>query len=345
MRITDFFEPGTPAAVLAWGQFETTLAKTAHGLLRHSRVLVPVCVVAEHAGKKASDFIRPVRYDVPIVDNMEDAQRLGARVLVIGIASVGGYLPPIMRKHVLDAIHLGMDVVSGLHSKLSETEPFRSAANEKNVKIIDVRHYRGELSIFRGDIFRSKTVRIAVLGTDCATGKRTTAVQLYEFALKKGLPAAFLATGQTGIMLGADEGVAIDALPADFIPGVLERLILKLESEGKRFIFIEGQGALRHPAYGQVTLGLIYGSMPQISVLVHDPRRKRFEYFEHIDTKPDLDAEIELIQKFVNTKILGISCLDENFKHALYPVFNPFDENQIEKIFERMEAMVCESNL
>ena len=340
MKIVDYFEPGTPAALLAWGQFDTTLAKTAHGLLRHSKILKPVCVVAEHAGKKASDFVRPVRYDVPIVDNLKDAARLGAKVLVIGIASVGGYLPPIMREHVLDAISLGMDILSGLHMKLSETEPFKSAAKTANVRIIDVRHYSGELSVLRGDIFKSNTLRVAVLGTDCATGKRTTAVQLYEFALKRGLPAAFLATGQTGIMLGADEGVAIDALAADFIPGVIEKLILKLESEGKKLIFIEGQGALRHPAYGQVTLGLIYGSMPQMSVFVHDPSRKHFEYFEGIDMKPDVDAEITLVQKFVATKVLGISCLDENFKHEVYPVFNPFDESQIEKIFERMGEML-----
>lgn len=340
MRIVDFFEPGTPAALLAWGQLDKTLAKTTHGLLRHSRVLKPVCVVAEHAGKKASDFVRPVRYDVPIVDNMKDAAKLGAKVLVVGVASVGGYLPSIMVRHIMDAISLGMDIVSGLHTKLSETEPFKSAAKAVNVKIIDVRHFDGKLSIFSGEIFKSKTVRITVLGTDCATGKRTTAVQLCEFALKKGLPAAFLATGQTGIMLGADEGVAIDALPADFIPGVLEQLILKLESEGKRFIFVEGQGALRHPAYGQVTLGLIYGSMPQLSVFVHDPSREHFEYFEHIDMRPDVDEEIALVQRFVNTKVLGISCLDPYFEHELYPVFNPFDEDQLEKIFERMEAML-----
>lgn len=339
MRITEFFEPGTPAALLAWGQFETTLAKTTHGLLRHSKVLKPVCVVAEQAGKKASDFVRPVRYDVPIVDNMKDAARLGAKVLVVGIATVGGKLPSIMQQHILDAMNLGMDILSGLHMKLSEMEPFKNAAQIAGVRIVEVRHYTGELSIFHGDIFHSETVRICVLGTDCATGKRTTAVQLCEFALKRGLPAAFLATGQTGIMLGADEGVAIDALPADFIPGVIERMILKLESEGKKFIFIEGQGALRHPAYGQVTLGLIYGCMPQFTVFVHDPRRKRFEYFEQIEMGPDLDAEIQLVQKFVNTKVLGVSCLDENFKHDLYPVFNPFNEEELNTIFHRMEAM------
>lgn len=340
MKITEFFEPGTPAALLAWGQFETTLAKTTHGLLRHSKVLKPVCVVAEQKGKRASDFVKPVRYDVPIVDNVKDAADLGAKVLVVGIASVGGYLPPIMEQHIVDAMRLGMDVLSGLHMKLSEMEPFKSVSRAKNVRIVEVRHYKGELSIFHGDIFHSKTVRICVLGTDCATGKRTTAVQLYELALKRGLAAAFLATGQTGIMLGADEGVAIDALPADFIPGVIERMILKLESEGKKFIFIEGQGALRHPAYGQVTLGLIYGCMPQFVVFVHDPKRKNFEYFERIDMKPDVDAEIELVQRFINTKVLGISCLDDGFKHGLYPVFNPFNENDLDTILARLEAML-----
>ncbi|WP_041082009.1 DUF1611 domain-containing protein [Thermotoga profunda] len=338
MHISQFFEPGTPAAILSWGQLGTSLAKTTYGLLRHSRVLKPVCVIAEQEGKQISDFVSPVRFNVPIVNDVDKAVRLGARVLVIGISNVGGYLPDELVRHILKAIEYGLDVVSGLHLRLSEIEPFLSASKLTKSRIIDVRHYDGKLRIFNGQILKSKILRVCVLGTDCATGKRTTAIQLWEAALKRNLPAAFLATGQTGIMIGADEGVAIDALAADFVPGVVEGLILKLEQKGNRIVFIEGQGALRHLAYGQVTLGLIYGCMPQYVVMVHEPRRKKFEFFEDFPLVPDPVKEIQLIQQLVGSEVLGVSCLDRDYKLDGYFVFDPFDEKQLSKIISKLEV-------
>ncbi|MFN4190525.1 MAG: DUF1611 domain-containing protein [Pseudothermotoga sp.] len=340
MQISQFFESGTPAAILSWGQLGTSLAKTTYGLLRHSRVLRPVCVVAEQEGKKITDFVAPVRFDVPIVNDVSKAVRLGARVLVIGISNIGGYLPDELVKHIVKAIEYGLDILSGLHLKLSETEPFLSASRLTKSRIIDVRHYKGKLRILDGQILQSRTIRVCVLGTDCATGKRTTAIQLWEAALRRNLPAAFLATGQTGIMIGANEGVAIDALPADFVPGVIEGLILNLEKSGNRLIFVEGQGALRHPAYGQVTLGLIYGSMPQYAVLVHDPSRESFEFFERFPIKPDPAKEIELLQQLTKTEILGISCLNKDYRLDNYFVFDPFDEEQLSQIISKLEVVL-----
>lgn len=340
MQISQFFEADTPAAILSWGQLGTSLAKTTYGLLRHSRILRPVCVIAEQEEKQISDFVSPVRFNVPIVNDVDKAVRLGAKVLVIGISNVGGYLPDELVKHVLKAIEYGLDIVSGLHLKLSQTEPFLSASKLTKSRIIDIRHYEGKLRILTGQILQSKTIRVCVLGTDCATGKRTTAIQLWEAALKRNLPAAFLATGQTGIMIGADEGVAIDALPADFVPGVIEGLVLKLEQSGNRLIFIEGQGALRHPAYGQVTLGLIYGCMPQYVIMVHDSHRENFEFFEKFSLKPDPTEEIKLVQQLIKTEILGISCLSKDYKLDNYFVFNPFDEGQLSKIISKLEVVL-----
>ncbi|HOK82670.1 MAG TPA: DUF1611 domain-containing protein [Pseudothermotoga sp.] len=338
LQISEFFERDTPAAILAWGQLGTSLAKTTYGLLRHSRVLKPVCVIAEHEEKRITDFVWPVKFNVPIVNSVDKAVRLGAKVLIIGISNVGGYLPDELTHHLLRAIEYDLDIVSGLHLKLSETEPFVTASRLTKSRIIDIRHHRDRLRIFNGEIFSSKTIRVCVLGTDCATGKRTTAIQLWEAALKKNLPAAFLATGQTGIMIGADEGVAIDALPSDFVPGVIEGLILKLEQNGKRLIFVEGQGALRHPAYGQVTLGLVYGSMPQYAIMVHEPKRNNFEFFEKIPLKPDPCKEIQLLQQIVKTDVLGISCLDKDYRLGDYPVFNPFDERQLSQVISELEV-------
>lgn len=340
MQITQFFEPGTPAAILAWGQLGSSLAKTTYGILRHSRVFKPVCVIAQQEGRRITDFVSPVRFDVPIVDSVDKAVRLGAKVLLIGISNVGGYLSQDLVAHLLKAIEYGLDIVSGLHIKLSETEPFSTVSKMAKCRIIDVRHSNERLRIFNGDILRSKTIRVCVLGTDCATGKRTTAVQLWESAMKRGLPAAFLATGQTGIMIGADEGVAVDAIVADFVPGVVEGLVLRLEQMGKRLIFVEGQGALRHPAYGQVTLGLIYGCMPQYVVMVHEPKRKKFEFFEQFPISPDPHEEIELLKRLINTEVLGISCLEEDYECEGYTVFNPFDEKQISKIISKLEVVL-----
>ncbi len=288
----------------------------------------------------AAQYVPHVRFDVPIVNSVVDALKAGAKVLVIGVATVGGILPKEMVDLILDAMKSGFDVVSGLHLKLSEIEPFKTAAQTCGVRIVDVRKYTGQLRIFSGRILTSKTIRVACLGTDCATGKRTTCVQLWQRALERGLPAAFLATGQTGIMIGADEGAAIDAIVADFIPGVVEDLIIKLENDGKKIIFVEGQGALRHPAYGQVTLGLIYGSMPQFCVMAHDPNRTCFELFPQIPMKPDLNAEIELLRKFVRTEILGISCLEKSYSCEQLLVFNPFEESSLDIILDKLEAML-----
>ncbi|GAB4308681.1 DUF1611 domain-containing protein [Pseudothermotoga elfii] len=337
MRIDSFFEPGTPAAILSWGQLGTTLAKTTYGLLRHSRIFIPVCVIAEQEGKWTADFMSHFKFNVPVVNSVDKAVHLGAKTLLIGIANVGGFLPQELVDHVLKAIEYGLDIVSGFHLKMSETEPFSTAAKKTGSRIIDVRHLKEELKIFSGQIYKSKTIRVCVLGTDCAVGKRTTAIQLWQAALERKLPAAFLATGQTGIMIGADEGVVIDAIASDFIPGTIENLILRLEKNEKRLIFIEGQGALRHPAYGQVALGLLYGCMPQYIVLSHDPARKNFEYFDQIPVSPDLFKEIALIKNFINTEILGISCLN-SYCLDDYEVFNPFNASQIMKIISKLEV-------
>ncbi|AEH50983.1 DUF1611 domain-containing protein [Pseudothermotoga thermarum] len=339
MKISDYFEVGTPAAILSWGQLDTPLAKTAHGLLRHSKVFKPVCVVDKLSGT-VGKYVSHVRYDVPIVKNIVEALKCGAKVLLVGVAPVGGTLPKEMVNLILDAIKSGMDVVSGLHVKLSETEPFKSVAKACGIRIIDVRKYTGELKIFSGKIYGSKVIRVACLGTDCASGKRTTCVQLWQRALERKIPAGFLATGQTGIMIGADEGAPLDAIPADFIPGVVEDLILKLESEGKKVVFIEGQGALRHPAYGQVTLGLVYGCMPQFAIVAHDPSRNCFEFFPQIPLKPDVGAEIDLLKKFVDVDILGISCLDDSYSHDGLFVFNPFDDKALDCILDKLEVVL-----
>lgn len=335
MNLWKLYQPGTPAAIIAWGQLGTPHAKTTYGLLRHSRLFKPVCVVAEHEGKKASDFVQPVRFDVPVVSSIEKIKEFGTKVVIVGVSNPGGYLEEKIAQLVKDALSNGFDVISGLHFKISQQTEFLKLAQESGAKIVDVRVPPADLRVFSGDVYR-KGIKVAgVFGTDCVVGKRTTAVQLWERALQKGIKAAFMATGQTGILIGADAGYVVDAIPADFVSGVVEKTILELEKIGKEIVFVEGQGALRHPAYGQVTLGLLYGCNPDVVFLVHDPSRKHFESFPKIPKKPDFEEERRLIETLSDAKVIGGVCLNGTFETNL-PVYNPFYPEDLDEMLKRV---------
>ncbi len=339
MRIKDFFKEGTPTAILAVGQLGTIHAKTTYGLLRHSRVLKPVCVIAEQVGEDLEKFVKPVRYKVPIVKDIDTAFSMGAEVLTLGISNPGGFLDEKLKPYIREAIEKGMDVLSGLHVKISQIEEFKELADRRGVRIIDVRIPPKELKVLRGDLYKRKAKVICVLGTDCVVGKRTTAVQLWERVLERGLKAGFIATGQTGIIIGADEGIVLDAVPSDFVSGVMENMVVKLDREGKEYIFVEGQGSLLHPAYGQVTLGIIHGSKPDFIVMVHDPDRKGFDSFPDIPFQPCLEKEIELAETFSRGgKVIAVSVIGKGSKNVKtnLPVFDPFDEEDLDFVIDEI---------
>ena len=330
MRISEYFAPGTPAAVLTSGKLGTTFAKTAYGILRHSKVFHPVCVVDEFAsGKRASDFITHVKYDVPIVESVERARDLGAEVLLIGIATIGGVFTDEVYPHVLKALELGMSVVNGLHQRLVDVPEFVEKAEKTGVKLVDVRVPPKDLRILDGEIFSVNSLIVGVFGTDCAVGKRTTAVQLWNRALERGLRAGFLATGQTGIMIGADEGIAVDAVPGDFIPGVLERAVVDL-SRDKEIVFVEGQASLLHPSYGQVALGILYGTRPSKVVLVHDFDYPYFSEFDY-EIPTNLEKEKEALKFLAHSEVVAVASLSKNRPPG---VFDPFDERDLDEIID-----------
>ncbi|PLV59491.1 DUF1611 domain-containing protein [Thermotoga sp. KOL6] len=335
MNLWKLYQRWTPAAIVSWGQLGTPHAKTTYGLLRHSRLFKPVCVIAEYEGRMVSEFVSPVRFNVPIVSSIEKAKRLGARVVIVGVSNPGGYLEERIAQLVKDALSKGLDVLSGLHFKISQQSEFLELARKSGSKIIDIRVPPSELRVFRGDIYKKKVKVVGIFGTDCVVGKRTTAVQLWEKAIERGMKAGFMATGQTGILIGADAGYVIDAIPADFVPGVVERTILELERRGMEVVFVEGQGALRHPAYGQVTIGLLYGSNPDIVFLVHDPSREHFESFPKVPKKPEFEEERKLIETLSNARVLGGVCLSGSFKTDL-PVYNPFDPADLDEMLKKV---------
>ncbi|MDI6917649.1 MAG: DUF1611 domain-containing protein [Thermoplasmatales archaeon] len=295
------------ASVLVRGFFNSPRGKTAHGLIRHGKKYRIVEVVDETLeGRDAGEVIGNGYRGIPIVADF--SKDVGT--LIIGVAPPGGRLPKSWRKDIRNAIKNRMNIVSGLHDFLSDDPEFSKLAEKYNVKLWDVRKPPKNLQIAKG--FRSEKTVVLVLGTDSSVGKRTAALELIKSAEKKGMKAGFVATGQTGIMIGADAGVAVDAVPSDFVSGVVESMIKKV-SRKKEIVFVEGQGAVSHPAYGSVALGILYGSKPDYVIMVHDPARKNMSSFpEKISS---LEDEIWLIEKLGKTKVVGLALNCGNVKN------------------------------
>lgn len=206
----------------------------------------------------------------------QEAAAQGARSFVIGVAPVGGRLMESWRPEIIKALEAGLDIVSGLHDRLGEDPEFSAIAAANGCVIHDVR--RND-RVFKAGTGKKRTgLRMLTVGTDCALGKKYTALRLTQSLTDSGVKATFRATGQTGIMI-AGAGVAIDAVIADFVAGAAEAL--SPDNDPDHWDVIEGQGALFHPAYAGVTLGLVHGSQPDALVLCHDPVR------EHIASFPD----------------------------------------------------------
>lgn len=194
----------------------------------------------------------------------------GARSLVLGVTPPGGRIPAHWASLLIEAAQFGLDIVSGLHTPLESVPGLARAAAEAGIRLVDVRRPPDNLPRATGKRRRGK--RVAMVGTDCALGKKYTALALARAMQEQGVDADFRATGQTGVMI-AGSGIAIDAVIADFIAGAAE--CISPEAAPDHWDVIEGQGSLFHPAYAGVTLGLLHGSQPDALILCHDPLRSR----------------------------------------------------------------------
>lgn len=199
----------------------------------------------------------------------------GARTMVVGVAPVGGAIEPGWVQPIIGALEAGMDIAAGMHSKLADHPDIAAAARANGRQLFDVRHASGKQPIATGE--KRSGMRLLTVGTDCASGKKYTALAIHAEMLKRGLRASFRATGQTGILI-AGEGVAIDAVVADFAAGAAESL--SPANHASHWDIIEGQGSLFHPAYAGVSLSLLHGSQPDAIILCHEPGR------QHIDDYP-----------------------------------------------------------
>jgi uncharacterized NAD-dependent epimerase/dehydratase family protein len=237
---------------------EAAFAKTAFGLADWA----PEKCVGEYALPAST-----LTLGLPRLSPAEAAAK-GARALVIGIANAGGIIAPEWVPALAEALDAGLDIVSGMHGRLAGVDALGARARRLGRRLIDVRTPPADLAVGNGRKRSGK--RLLTVGTDCAIGKKYAALAIARAFAARGLDTDFRATGQTGIMI-AGRGIAIDAVVADFVAGAAERL--SPDAAPDHWDVIEGQGALLHPAYSGVSLGLLHGSQPDIIVLCHHAGR------------------------------------------------------------------------
>ena len=309
------------AIVYCEGHFGGVDGKTANGLVRHSAKYKILSVIDSRlAGRDAGDILDGQANGVPVFGDLGEAiahASQAANCLVIGMAPSSGRLSPADRGVVLDAIALEMNIVSGLHEFLGEDAQFAAAAAARGVAITDIRKPRPnkELRMFDGGIADVTCPRIAILGTDCAIGKRTTATLLTRALNERGVKAILVGTGQTGLLQGARHGVALDALPSQFCCGELEGAVIgAFETEDPEIIIVEGQGALSHPAFCTSAF-ILRGSRPDSVILQHAPKRAHRCDFPEMGM-PTPASEISLIESFAATKVIGLTLNHEGMSEA-----------------------------
>lgn len=257
-------------AVMAEGSFTPLDAKTAVGVLRYRPDEVVAVIDSARAGRSAADCVG-TGGDIPVVANLEAAAAHDADTLLLGIAPQGGTLPESWRRVVAEALLRGWDVLSGLHVFLGEDPELAALASAKSCALHDVRRPPAGRAIAARRAAGLDALVVLTVGSDCNVGKMTTALELRAELENRGVRAAFVATGQTGIFI-ADQGAAVDAVPADFVAGTVERIVLEAARDAD-VVLVEGQGSLHHPAYSGVTLALLHGACPEALVLCHQAGR------------------------------------------------------------------------
>ena len=234
--------------------------KTSRGVLRYRPEQVVAILDSTRAGETQEGF--------PIVGSVEDALAYSPTTALVGVATTGGRFPPAWRELLKDCITAGLDVESGLHEFISDDPELGVLAARHGIELRDLRKPPTDLNVPTGENLEVPARIVLTVGSDCAIGKMTVALELEREAKRRGVASQFVPTGQTGIAI-AGWGISVDAVIADFIAGAAERLVLEGHARGGELLIVEGQGSLLHPQYSGVTLGLFHGSAPHLLVLCH----------------------------------------------------------------------------
>ncbi|HLX18561.1 MAG TPA: DUF1611 domain-containing protein [Gaiellaceae bacterium] len=242
--------------------------KTARGVLRYRRKDVVAILDSTRAGESEDG--------VPVVGAVADALPYGPTTALVGVATQGGRFPPAWIDILRQCIDAGLDVENGLHVFLADDSELRGLADARGVELRDLRRPPADLSTATGENLQVPGTIVLTVGSDCAIGKMTVALELDLEARRRGERSIFVPTGQTGIAI-AGWGIAVDAVVADFIAGAAERLVVEGSRRGGDLLWVEGQGSILHPVYSGVTLGLYHGSAPHLLVLCHEAGRAEID--------------------------------------------------------------------
>lgn len=300
------------AIIYCEGAFGLPSGKTANGLVRHTaRYMVQGVIDSTRAGHDAGTVLDGKLSGIPIFASLEEALAkawMRPRYLVIGLAPDGGRLPREARQAIKRAIENGLHVDSGLHEFLAEDAEFAGLARKHNVQLRDVRRPppRAQLHFFTGKIAEVKALKIAVLGTDSAIGKRTTAVKLNQALNEAGIKSELIGTGQTSWLQGVKHGIVLDSLINDFVTGEIEHAIYQAwVNEQPQVILLEGQGSIAHPAYPGGFELIAAGRVDGI-ILQHAPKRVYYDGFENYPMC-SLEREIQILELLAQQPVLALT--------------------------------------
>ena len=242
--------------------------KTMRGVLRYRREDMVAILDSTRAGEDQDG--------VPIVGDIESGESYDPEVALVGVATQGGRFPPAWRALLAQCIRSGLSVENGLHQMLRDDPELQPLADERGVKLRDLRRPPDDLDCPTGANLDVDAPIVLTVGSDCAIGKMTVSLELDRAARARGIASVFVPTGQTGIAI-AGWGIAVDAVVSDFLAGAAERLVVEGRARGGELLLVEGQGSLVHPAYSGVTLGLFHGAVPHALVLCHRPGTTEIE--------------------------------------------------------------------
>lgn len=312
------------ALVYCQNEFGLVDGKTAAGLVRHSELYRIVGVIdSSLAGRDAGEELGDQKNNIPIFANLEEALSNLVEVpncYIYGKAPLDTYIPQEERGLILEAMKKGMDIINGLHQFFSEDREFVQMAIKCGIQIKDIRKppKLKDSHVFTGQISKVDIPVIAVLGTDCACGKMTTAVELNKALNHLGIKSILIATGQTSLMQGAKYGASMDALISQFAIGEIENAVIQaFENEHPDIILVEGQSAVSHPAF-MSSIGILKGTMPDGVILQHPPARRFRCDFPDL-AMPTVESEIRLIEAISASQVIAIALSHENLSEKEMP--------------------------
>jgi uncharacterized NAD-dependent epimerase/dehydratase family protein len=315
------------ALIYCEGAFNTPNGKTAHGLVRFTERYEIVGVIdRNHAGQDAGEVLDGRPNEVPIFKSIESAEKkllekgIVPKTLVIGLAPDGGRLPASAKGSIKKALEMGWNVDSGLHDFLTNDENLVKLARENQCTIRDIRKTpdRDKLHFFTGEIERVDCLKLAILGTDSAIGKRTTAWILVHALRDAGFRAEMVGTGQTAWMQGAKYSMIMDSCINDFVSGEIEHAVVSAyDRENPDVIVIEGQGSLMNPAYPG-GFEILAAGRPDYVILQHAPKRLEYDGFPGYPLHP-LGEQIRAIEIISGKKVIAVTVNHENMKETEIP--------------------------